>query len=297
MGSKVTSHGFVTKRYFRYLESKGKIFNIFLGLICTALIGVLDVLSPSNATFSFLYLFPIAFVTWFGGKSGGILISFSCAALWSIDNIVDSIIISAWNILSTFAIFCTVSIMLSKIQKMWLDERVLSQKDPLTNVMNLRAFSDLVEYEISLHKRDGSPFSIAYLDLDNFKIVNDRYGHKKGDELLKDVVKNLDENLRKTDVVARVGGDEFAIFLPATDHAAVKVVMDKVKERLLELTESKQLITTFSIGVLTCMGCNSELDDIISIADKLMYEVKNAGKNNVRYATQASVRNVNTGPI
>jgi diguanylate cyclase (GGDEF)-like protein len=166
---------------------------------------------------------------------------------------------------------------------MWKKDRELSRKDHLTGVMNLRAFTELVEYEILRLQRDGSHFSVAYLDLDNFKAVNDRFGHNKGDEVLKTTVATLVESLRKTDVVARIGGDEFAIFLPSTDSESVKVVMDKVRERLSELSEGNQWVNTFSIGVLTCTDGECDLDKIISIADLLMYEVKKSGKNNVRY--------------
>jgi diguanylate cyclase (GGDEF)-like protein len=171
---------------------------------------------------------------------------------------------------------------------MWEKERELSREDHLTGVMNLRAFSELVEYEVLRLQRTNSPFSIAYLDLDNFKMVNDRYGHKKGDEVLKATVENLVGSLRKTDVVARIGGDEFAIFLPETDSETVRVVMGKVRERLHVLAESEQWITTFSMGVITCEHGDCELDKIISIADQLMYEVKTSGRNNVRYASLPS---------
>jgi diguanylate cyclase (GGDEF)-like protein len=272
-------------RYFEFLESKGKTFNVALGILWTALFGALDILAPGNASFSFLYLFPIAFVTWFGGKRAGFVISLVCAALWSIDNVVDKSIVSAWNMLSTVAIFGTVSVMISKIHKLLKRERKLSRRDPLTGVMNVRAFSEIVEYEILRINRSVSPFSVAYLDLDNFKSVNDLYGHKKGDELLKAVVTNLARNLRQTDVIARVGGDEFAIFLPSTDHIEVKVVMDKIRKQLQKLMENLQRTVTFSMGVLTCDNSEYGFDEIISMADRLMYEVKNSGKNNIRYST------------
>jgi diguanylate cyclase (GGDEF)-like protein len=271
--------------YFEFLKNKGKTFNIILGIACTILIGTVDTLAPDSATFSFLYLFPIGFVTWFGGSRAGLLISLVCSALWSHEKLVHLSIISTWNILSTLAIFCTFSIMISKMKSMLENEKNLSRTDHLTGVMNLRAFNELMEYELLRLKREGSPYSFAYLDLDDFKMVNDRFGHKKGDELLKSVIINLVESLRKTDVVARIGGDEFAVFLPATDHTSVKIVMDKVRERLHDMTEREQLVTSLSIGVLTCTDGECEFDEIISAADKLMYEVKNSGKNNIRYST------------
>lgn len=286
----MTSLEKIIVRYFNFLDSKGKTINIILATAWTALFGALDIITPSETSFSFLYLFPIAFVTWFGGKRAGLIFSFICTVFWSIHNPVDNGIILAWNILSTLAVFCTVSIMLSKIHKMWENDKALSKIDPLTGVMNIRGFYELVEYEISRHQREGSPFSVAYFDLDDFKRVNDRYGHKIGDELLKAVVTNLVESLRKTDVIARVGGDEFAIFLPATGQDTIQVVMEKVREKLHKLSESKQWITTFSIGVVTCTHNDSELEEIISIADNLMYEAKNNGKNGIRYAIQDSVK-------
>jgi diguanylate cyclase (GGDEF)-like protein len=275
------------KNYFNYLESKGKTFNILLGLAWTALFGTLDILSSSHTSFSFLYLFPIAFVTWFGGKTAGLAISLCCTVLWSKDNIVDNHFISAWNIVSTFAIFCTISLMLSKIHSLWNKEIELSRKDPLTGAMNLRAFSDMVEYEILLLQRYTSPFSFAFLDLDDFKKVNDLYGHQKGDELLIAVVRNLVGSLRKTDVIARIGGDEFAILLPATDHTTVRIVMEKVRELLHELSKGEQWAITFSMGVVTCENNGLKLKELFSIADRLMYEAKNNGKNNICYAIHA----------
>lgn len=261
-------------RYFRFLNSKTGVFNALLGLAWVALFGALDTLVPVKIDFSFLYLLAVAFVTWFAGKGSGFIISLVCASLWSVDNFVENdLIVSIWNVFSTFAIFIAVSVMLSKIHQLWKNDTALSRTDPLTGVMNTRAFSELVDYEILRLQRDGSPFSLAYLDVDNFKTVNDRYGHKMGDELLKAVVSNMLENLRKTDVIARMGGDEFAIFLPTTNHEAVKVVMRKVREGLRSLTANHNWPITFSIGVVTCNHGACELDGIVTLADELMYEV------------------------
>ena len=275
-------------RYFSFLERKGQLFNVVIGLVCTALIGAINFLSPNEYAFSFFYLLPISFVTWFAGKKAGIINSLICAVIWTINNHGSSHNALTWNMISTLGMFCAAAIMLSRIHQLLQMKDSLSRTDPLTGVMNIRAFSGLVEYEILHLQRRGCPFSIAYLDLDNFKEVNDRYGHKKGDELLKAVVSCLAQSLRRSDVVARVGGDEFTIFLPATDPDAVQLVMQKVREQLIETTRSNNLTTTFSMGVLTCTHGTCNLDEIISIADKLMYEVKISGKNNIQYAVLPS---------
>ncbi|WP_246545426.1 GGDEF domain-containing protein [Pelotalea chapellei] len=270
-------------RYFRYLDQQGKIVNTLLGLVCSLLLGVLDFLTPMEYSFSFLYLLPISFTTWFAGKRPGLVISIICTAFWSEYRYQGASGAAAWNILSTLGIFCVVAIMLFRIRQLWEAESTLSRTDPLTGVMNLRAFMEIVEYELMRLKREKSPFSIAYIDLDNFKQINDSYGHRKGDELLNEVVRCLASNLRKTDAVARIGGDEFTIFFPATDQKAVKVVTQKVREEL-KMLSSNTLATTISMGVVTCIDGACNLDEVISIADSLMYEVKKAGKNNVQYA-------------
>lgn len=289
---KAVSHleSFIT-RYFRYLAQKGSGFNTFIGFLCSILLGVLDLFTPLEYTFSFLYLLPISFTTWFAGWRAGFFISILCTAFWSQFNINEFSLAAAWNVLSTFGIFCVVTIMLFRIRQLWETESTLSRTDPLTGVMNLRAFTGLVEYEIVRLRREGSPFSVAYIDLDNFKQVNDRYGHRQGDELLKAVVNCLTLNLRKTDAVARIGGDEFTVFFPSTDAQAVKVVTRKIREELSELSDSNHWATTISMGVVTCTNGACKLEDIISIADRLMYEVKNSGKDNVLYAEYPDKQN------
>lgn len=275
--------------FFRYLNSKGKVFNVVIGMAWAALFIALDLYAPRQYYFSFLYMLPIAFVTWFSGKIYGFIISLACAGFWSVGNTVrEDMTAGIWNVTSTFAIFIAVSVMLTKIRQLWERDIDLSRTDPLTGVMNVRALSELVDYEILRFQRENSQFSFAYLDVDNFKFINDHYGHNKGDEVLKSIAAKLIENLRKTDIVARVGGDEFTIFLPSTDHEAVNIVMGKVREQLNDLTRRKNWPISFSIGVVTCSNGMCEFGDIMSHADKMMYEVKNAGKNNIRFGIFAA---------
>lgn len=273
------------KTYLQYLEQKGAIFNNILGLVFTVLFGVLDIVTPIQYSFILLYIFPVALTTWFGGQVAGIIVSLFCTAFWTYTYTQVDMLSLIWNVLSTLIIFIVISIMLRKIRRMWENDIVLSRTDQLTGAMNRRAFDEIVEYEMLRLQRQNSPFSLAYLDLDNFKSVNDCFGHKRGDELLKAVVACISANLRRTDVVARIGGDEFTIFFPATDQHAVKFVMLKLKEQLRVLSEKNNWPTTFSIGVITCTDTQCDLDRLISLADKLMYEVKRAGKNDVQYLT------------
>ena len=274
-------------RYFNYLDRLGSTYNTIIGVICAVILGIFDVVTPDEYLFSLLYLFPIGFTTWFAGKRNGFLISVICTIVISRLHVQLNIYAATWNTLSTLGIYSIVTMLLAKIRQLLQSESTLSRTDPLTGVMNIRAFSELLEYEILRVKRERSFFSIAYFDVDNFKQVNDLYGHRKGDELLTTIVTSLTQNLRKTDVVARMGGDEFIVFFPLTDQEAVKVVTLKVREELNTLLQFNNWPTTISMGVVTCTNGECDFDELIALADKLMYEVKNTGKNNVRYGLYA----------
>jgi diguanylate cyclase (GGDEF)-like protein len=225
-------------QYLRLLERHGKWFNILVGVFCAMLVGFIDHIFPNEAISSFMYLLPISFVAWLTDRKTGLLIATLCSLIWSVDNIRShNILVLVWNSFSITGVFIVVTLLVAQLRQMLEIEKYHAGKDPLTGVMNMRAFHEVADYEILRLQRENSPFSLAYLDLDNFKAVNDCYGHKTGDILLKSFVDCLAENLRKTDVVARAGGDEFILFFPSTGQDAVRVVLEKIREKLYDLAE------------------------------------------------------------
>jgi diguanylate cyclase (GGDEF)-like protein len=139
--------------------------------------------------------------------------------------------------------------------------------------------------EIDRSSRYQHSFSVVYLDLDNFKQVNDQFGHQVGDEALFMVAQFLKRNLRKIDVVARLGGDEFALLFPETDQSSVQEILTKVNTGLLWEMKQKQWPITFSMGAITiiCVDDKTSVDNIIQQADTLMYGVKKQNKNDIRF--------------
>jgi len=274
----------VIARYFRYLSQLGNRVNIIIGLACSVLLGLLDLMTPNEFVLSFFYLLPITFTTWFAGKRAGILISILCTCFLAPNYLKLSAVAIAWNILSALGIFIIVTYMQDKIHDLLKIESNLSRTDPLTGAINKRAFLELVGYEMIRLHRESKPFSLAYLDIDDFKKVNDQYGHTKGDEVLKAVVSCLVDNLRKTDVVARMGGDEFTIFYPEIGQEGVKIATERINKFLTELSEKNRWPTSISMGVVTSENEECNLDVIVTMADELMYKVKNSGKNNVLYS-------------
>lgn len=272
-------------RYFDWLDSRSRLFNALLGLVCTALLAVFDIVAPEEVRHSFFYLLPIAFVTWFSGIRYGALVVALCTLLWSLHNIVTDPAITVWNVSSTLLFFSLIAILLSKTRRLWEQQKILACTDPLTGARNLRAFAAQVEHEMYRSVREARPYSLAYIDLDNFKQVNDTCGHAAGDELLKTVVSGISRQLRKTDIVGRLGGDEFALFFPDTDGQSARIVMEKVRQELQQMMQTSAWPITFSIGVLSCAGGVYDFDRLINTADTLMYEVKHSGKNAIRYGT------------
>jgi diguanylate cyclase (GGDEF)-like protein len=117
------------------------------------------------------------------------------------------------------------------------------------------------------------------VDVDNFKRINDRYGHAGGDRLLRAIARAMREGCRRTDIVARLGGDEFALLLPDTGPDAAAVVVEKVRTALLASARGEGWPATFSVGATTFLEPPSSVDELVSRADELMYAAKRAGKN------------------
>ena len=259
------------------------------GIALIAVTGVIDVLTGYELSFSLFYLIPVALTTWFAGTRNGIVISIASAASWFIADTVSGHhyshpAILYWNTSIRFGFFLIVAMLLSALKKAHDHEKELARIDNLTGAVNARYFSELIQMEINRFQRNKHPFTVAYMDLDNFKLVNDHSGHNSGDLVLCTIVKQLKSQLRKVDVVARLGGDEFACLLPETDQAEARVAISKLRANLLQEMHRHNWPVTFSIGVLTCIELPQTIDELINQADRLMYAVKTSGKNSIRYS-------------
>jgi diguanylate cyclase (GGDEF)-like protein len=283
--------------YFDFLDRRGKTFNIFAGLLCTALLGFLDYYSDTitgvDYTLSFFYLLPVAFVAWFAGREAGIAISLTCVLTkMSVQtDSAESFSLFIWKNGTSLAFFLVITTLIAKIRNLLDHEKVLSRTDHLTGAVNTRAFLEVLTNEIYRQGRHYHPFGLAYIDIDNFKAINDNQGHSAGDVVLKTVVSTISETLRRTDIIGRIGGDEFGIFLPDTDEAAGSSAINKIREQLQIKMERYSIPVTFSIGLLTCSEPPESASEVITIADNLMYEVKKGGKNSIRHGVYTRKEN------
>jgi len=158
-------------------------------------------------------------------------------------------------------------------------ERSQARSDFLTGALNSRAFEQIAAAEIQRSGRYSHPLTLAYIDIDNFKAVNDEFGHSTGDGLLKTIARTISENLRTTDYVARLGGDEFAVLMPETGAEAALMVMARIQALLEEQMREKRWPVTTSIGMVTCLKPPPSTDRLIQMADEQMYACKREGKD------------------
>ena len=160
--------------------------------------------------------------------------------------------------------------------------RTLSDTDELTQTYNRRYFMRFGEQEIKRAQRYGEAFSIALLDLDNFKQINDNYGHLMGDRVLRKLSGLLREQIRQADVFARYGGDEFIFLFPQTNRQQTQIWAERILERFTGTSidlEGVQVQPLFSIGVATFDSTMGNLDDLLKQADFALYQAKKSGGN------------------
>jgi diguanylate cyclase (GGDEF)-like protein len=263
-----------------YLERQTGRSLVFHGGALVAVIGLADLLTEPELSFYVFYFIPILLVTSYGGMTAGVVISLTAAVVWSAADhysgaVYGGIFARYWNIIVRFLSFLLVAAM----QHLLGRERHLARTDFLTKLANRQYFYEIAEKEISRSRRYQMPFTVAYIDLDNFKQVNDRYGHSTGNRLLQTVAALLKQNIRDVDTAARLGGDEFALLLPQADQEAGKSVLLKLQALLNEAMREHAWPVTFSIGVVTFHQTPDSIRAMVNEVDQRMYTVKEKGKN------------------
>jgi diguanylate cyclase (GGDEF)-like protein len=241
-----------------------------------------------------LYYLPISLIAWYHGRGGAILAATTCAGAWLASNLLAGLQFSGhdiWIINTAVqgASFATVGVLIGVLRDVIARERALNRVDPMTSLLNSRAFYEEAQRLLSLCHRKGYPITVAYVDLDRFKEINDALGHRAGDEVLRTVGGVFRQSVRPSDLVARLGGDEFAILLPATHSAEAAAMLERVRLMLRTTFASTAVPITCSIGAVTFAQAPADVEQMVHDADACMYSAKKRGGDQV-HVTVASSR-------
>ena len=260
-----------------------------LGVVLLAGVAVLDYRTGTQFSFSVFYLLPISLITWAVSARAGLAMVFLSDIIWMVVDILSgtrpaNLLAYGWNAIIRFSFFVT-PVLIIRLNRAMQREQIFARTDFLTGVLNARFFHEQAQMEINRSARYQRPFTIVFIDVDNFKTINDTFGHTTGDTVLRTIAVSMEQQLRKTDIVARVGGDEFVVLLPETDSSTAPTVLTSLQRTLLDEMQENGWHVTFSIGALTVTGLQLSVDELLGRADQLMYVVKNGGKNNIHYSS------------
>jgi diguanylate cyclase (GGDEF)-like protein len=281
-------------RAIRELEGRPRPLVVGAGFVLVFAIGFLDASTDARLSFAALYLLPISVVVWFGSREAGVAAGLVSVAIWLLSHRVlaaapGGALVLVWNAslrLALYLAFALTLFALRRTLKALTDalerEHELARVDSLTGVRNARAFREAAEQEVARAERYDRPLTLAYLDADGFKSVNDTYGHSAGDRVLRTIAQTLATNVRTVDTAARLGGDEFGLLFPETGSAAAAGALRKLQGALAEAMAREGVDVTFCFGVVTALRPVRSVDGLLQRADALMYEVKRRGKNGVR---------------
>ncbi len=255
-----------------------------IGLALVVLVTIADYALGPTVTLPILYVLPVALVAWLGSASVGLVIALA-ASLASLASDVSlnrgnpaaiavSAVARAW-------IYVLIVLLLSSLKASWQRERLLARRDELTGIANRREFFEAAERELVRSRRTDAPMTVLYLDIDDFKRVNDLYGHAVGDEVLRCVASTLTVETRASDFVARLGGDEFVILTVDPSSDGTRRLTERIGDAMAAAFDARHWDVTISVGATTFVRPPVSVDAMLGHADRTMYGVKRSGKRAV----------------
>ena len=249
------------------------------------LVGAIDYATGVEVRVYPLYYLPIGFAAWHFGRATTVGAALLATGVWVAANLLGGMHFSSpwiwvFNAAAQAVSFSVVGVLIAVLHQRLRWERELAGVDTLTSLMNRRAFYRTGERVLERCRRMRKSVTLAYIDLDDFKLVNDRAGHLAGDLLLQEVADVIRLAVRPTDLIARFGGDEFVILLPEVSAHDAGVVLERVRASLHAERASTPHAVTATIGA-AAFGTIPTLDIMIRSADSAMYTAKRAGRDRV----------------
>ncbi len=266
-------------------------------LLAIAGIGWVDYSTGPTFGMLIFYLLPILGAGWWLGSWPAALAAVVAGLSWFLADLApradSNLLASAWNGITRMGIFLALALLTARVradrnrlvglnarlQDLLERETGLARTDAITHLPNSRGFVERLLTETSRCRRTGKPLCVAYLDIDNFKRVNDRHGHSAGDSLLTRIAQAIRDTVRAGDVPARLGGDEFAILFWDVDRGAIEGIARRVIERIADLgRDYPESFVGASVGIAYFEQPPDSAEEILQRADQAMYEAKTSGK-------------------
>ena len=283
-----------------------------LGIVAAlALVGLLDYVTGPWLSFALLYVTPVLAAAWWLGRGPALLAGLTAGLAWfeaeAWGHRGEPTRDLMWNSMSRLVMLVAMAAMVVRIREdrrrlkevnaqlaeMLSGAEKLARTDPLTNLPNRRAFLERLSDELHRARRNGAPLCLAYLDVDNFKQLNDQRGHLEGDGFLRLVASAVRDTVRETDVAARLGGDEFAVLFIDARRTAVEQLAQRLLLRVRALGERYPgLDLGASVGMAWYDAPPDDAERILKTADGAMYEAKTAGKHRIALWTSEAQKAV-----
>jgi len=273
---------------FRILEAQSHVTIRQLSIVMVFLLGLAQYLVSSNIDVSPFFVLPVLINSWYGNSRTGLFVAFLSVLTLFVTRAsgaptTPSPFELLLAVLPHFLAYLIFTMLIINFRNTLRFQVNVAETDSLTGIHNARSFRVAVTSELARSRRYSRVFSMAYIDVDNFKNINDVLGHAAGDRLLVEVARSLVSSLRESDVVARLGGDEYACLLPETSQGEARKAFVKTIFQLKQCAKRNQWPVSFSIGVITFEELPADADQAIGLADSLMYSVKRHHKDNVYY--------------
>ena len=253
-------------------------------------VGAADYITRTDLLLILFYLAPIGFATWFACLRGGLSLAVLSAFVSAGADLLyrtqfeqaglDFVVV--WNGFMILGTALALVVTLSALKSRLVAQQLLARTDALTGIANRRAFFEAGTLELERVRRHGRALTVAYADIDDFKLVNDRLGHAQGDALLVSVAQTLRGATRPFDMVARLGGDEFGILLPETDAPTAEAILTRLRGQVVATAEEGGWAIGLSVGAAVFLAAPRAVDELTARADELMYMVKRGAKGSIR---------------
>lgn len=272
-----TREGTTSPRWSRIL--------IFAGtLLLLGAVSWIDYAIGASINLLALYFVPLLLAGWYFGTRGAAVFTILATGAWlavlvAVSDRHRDALLWGVNAFATALGFMIVASLVALLRSVLRRERALARTDPLTGLSNRRQMTEGVAIAMALCKRLGTPATMVSIDLDNFKAVNDSFGHQRGDELLRVFSGILRRFARASDFTSRMGGDEFALFLPDTGAAEAQLMLERIRLAAESTPEFLSCAVTLSVGIYSEEPVRSELEAMLSAADARMYEAKRSRRS------------------